>query len=73
MVTRADSGIDKATAVLLAANMAEVAMLGHCKENNRENRNEILRQGGEVLDVIADLVDEMRMRAAIERAAQAGA
>ncbi|MCQ1776530.1 SDR family oxidoreductase [Neorhizobium galegae] len=69
LVTGAGSGIGKAAAMKLAAEGAKVALLGHTRTELDKTAREIEKAGGEALVLEADVSDENRMRAAIDRLA----
>jgi NAD(P)-dependent dehydrogenase (short-subunit alcohol dehydrogenase family) len=69
LVTGAGSGIGKAAAMKLAAEGAKVALLGHTRTEIEKTAREIENAGGEALVLEADVSDESRMRAAIDRLA----
>ncbi|WP_105403921.1 SDR family NAD(P)-dependent oxidoreductase [Neorhizobium sp. T7_12] len=69
LVTGAGSGIGKAAAMKLAAEGAKVALLGHTRTEIEKTAREIEKAGGEALVLEADVSDESRMRAAIDRLA----
>jgi NAD(P)-dependent dehydrogenase (short-subunit alcohol dehydrogenase family) len=69
LVTGAGSGIGKAAALKLAAEGAKVGLLGHTRTEIDKTAQEIERAGGEGLALEADVSDENRMRAAIDRLA----
>ncbi|CDZ33284.1 Short-chain dehydrogenase/reductase SDR [Neorhizobium galegae bv. officinalis] len=70
LVTGAGSGIGKAAAMKLAVEGAKVALLGHTRTDIDKTAQEIEKAGGEALVLEADVSDEDRMRAAIDRLAK---
>ena len=67
LVTGAGSGIGKASALLLAAAGARVAVLGHTAGQLEETRREIAAGGGEALSLVADVSDADAIDASIAR------
>ncbi len=70
LVTGSGSGIGKAAAMKLAAEGAKVGLLGHTRTEIEKTAHEIEKAGGEALVLEADVSDENRMRAAIDRLAE---
>src|SRR5918997_2435879 len=70
VVTGAGSGIGKAAALLLAREGARVGALGHTEEELQETVEQIKREGGEAVALVADVSDPEQMRRATERAAE---
>ncbi|HEV2859416.1 MAG TPA: SDR family NAD(P)-dependent oxidoreductase [Pyrinomonadaceae bacterium] len=70
VVTGAGSGIGKAAALLLAREGARVGALGHTEEQLQETVEQIKREGGEAIALVADVSDPEQMRRATERAAE---
>ena len=70
VVTGAGSGIGKAAALLLAREGARVGALGRTEEELQEVVDQIKREGGESVALVADISDADEMRAATERAAR---
>lgn len=64
LVTGAGSGLGKATALLLAAEGAELALLGRTPQQLEETRTAIEDLGGAALALIADIADQQEMQAA---------
>jgi NAD(P)-dependent dehydrogenase (short-subunit alcohol dehydrogenase family) len=71
LITGAGSGIGQATAVLLAAEGARVALLGRTEEELEETLEKVRDAGGEGMSVLADIADPGRMEAAMERIGEA--
>ena len=67
LVTGAGSGIGKASALLLAAAGARVAVLGHTADQLEQTRREIVAAGGEALGLVADVSDAAAMEGALAR------
>jgi NAD(P)-dependent dehydrogenase (short-subunit alcohol dehydrogenase family) len=67
LVTGAGSGIGKATARLLAAAGARVALVGHTPDQLEETRRQIEASGGGALACVADVADPAAMDAALAR------
>ena len=67
VVTGAASGIGEATAVLLAAHGARVALLARRGERLEALAGKIRADGGEALAVVADVTDDTSVEAAAER------
>lgn len=70
VVTGAGSGIGKAAALLLAREGARIGALGRTEEELQEVVDQIKREGGEAIALVADISDADAMRAATERAAR---
>jgi NAD(P)-dependent dehydrogenase (short-subunit alcohol dehydrogenase family) len=70
LVTGSGSGIGKAAAMKLAAEGAKIGLLGHTRTEIEKAAREIEKAGGEALVLEADVSDENRMRAAIDRLAE---
>ncbi|MDX2185849.1 MAG: SDR family NAD(P)-dependent oxidoreductase [Opitutaceae bacterium] len=70
LVTGAGSGIGKATAKLLAAAGAQVALLGRTPEELEAVQDEIKRSGGRTLACVADVSDAAGMERAVARLAE---
>jgi NAD(P)-dependent dehydrogenase (short-subunit alcohol dehydrogenase family) len=68
VVTGAGSGIGKAAALLLAREGARIGALGRTEEELQEVVDQIKREGGEAIALVADISDADAMRAATERA-----
>lgn len=66
LITGAGSGIGKAAAQLLAEAGAKVAALGRTEEELKETVNQIQRQGGEAISVVADISQPEPMQQAIQ-------
>jgi NAD(P)-dependent dehydrogenase (short-subunit alcohol dehydrogenase family) len=64
LVTGAGSGLGKATALLLAAEGVDLALLGRTPDELEETAAAIATHGGAVLTLIADIADQQQMRAA---------
>lgn len=67
LVTGAGSGIGKATAVLLAREGARVGVLTHTADEARETVEEIQKNGGEAMALVADVAEDAAMRQAVEQ------
>ena len=67
LVTGAGSGIGKATAVLLAQQGANVALIGHTAKEIEETAAEIRQHGQEGLAITADIAHEEQMKKAIKQ------
>jgi Dehydrogenases with different specificities (related to short-chain alcohol dehydrogenases) len=67
LVTGAGSGIGRASAGLLAAAGARVALLGHTADEVEEGAREISAAGGEAIACVADVSDAAAMEAAVDR------
>jgi NAD(P)-dependent dehydrogenase (short-subunit alcohol dehydrogenase family) len=67
LVTGAGSGIGKATALLLAKQGAKVAGLERGEEEIQETIQQIKKEGGEALPVIADISQPDQMQRAIQQ------
>ncbi|MGW7364497.1 SDR family oxidoreductase [Streptomyces sp. NPDC054841] len=67
VVTGAASGMGAATARLLAAHGARVALLARRSERLRELADKITADGGQALAVTADVTDDASVAAAVER------
>ena len=70
LVTGAGSGIGKAAALLLAREGARIGALGRTEEELQETVEQIKREGGEAIALVADVSDPEQMRRATERAAE---
>ncbi|WP_329243988.1 SDR family oxidoreductase [Streptomyces canus] len=66
VVTGAASGIGEATAVLLAAQGARVALLARRAERLESVAGKIRADGGQALAVVADVTDDVSVAAAVE-------
>ncbi|MEV6397578.1 SDR family oxidoreductase [Streptomyces sp. NPDC051907] len=71
VVTGAASGIGEATALLLAASGARVALLARRAERLQELAGKIAADGGQALAVVADVTDEESVAAAAARVHEA--
>ncbi len=71
LVTGAASGMGAATARLLAANGARVALLARRADRLTELAAKIAADGGQALPVVADLTDQAAVDAAVEAVHQA--
>ena len=67
LVTGAGSGIGKAAALALAADGLKIGVLGHTLEDVSSTVNEIQENGGEAVPLLADIVDEAAMIAAVQQ------
>lgn len=67
LVTGAGSGIGKAAALALAADGLKIGVLGHTLEDVSSTVNEIQEHGGEAVPLLADIVDEAAMIAAVQQ------
>jgi NAD(P)-dependent dehydrogenase (short-subunit alcohol dehydrogenase family) len=69
LVTGAGSGIGKAAAVKLAAEGAQVGVLGRTRDEIDKTVDEIVEAGGEAMSLEADVSNESQMREAVDRLA----
>lgn len=67
LVTGAGSGIGRASAKLLAAAGARVALLGHTADELEAAKREIVSSGAEAIACVADVSDDVAMEAAVAR------
>ncbi len=67
LVTGAASGIGRASARLLAAAGARVALLGHTADELEKARDEIISSGAEAIACVADVADADAMEKAVAR------
>jgi NAD(P)-dependent dehydrogenase (short-subunit alcohol dehydrogenase family) len=71
LVTGAGSGIGRATAKIMARCGAKVGLLGHTMEDLVDTAKEIRGDGGEALELEADLREAEKMKEAVDRLAKA--
>ncbi len=64
LVTGAGSGLGKATALLLAAEGAHLALLGRTEDELRQTAIEVEESGGHALILVADVANEDEMKTA---------
>jgi NAD(P)-dependent dehydrogenase (short-subunit alcohol dehydrogenase family) len=69
LVTGANSGIGRATAELLVRGGATVGVLGRDREEIESTVDELTRDGGHAVALVADVADAEAMRAAVEKLA----
>jgi NAD(P)-dependent dehydrogenase (short-subunit alcohol dehydrogenase family) len=67
LITGAGSGIGKAAAVLLAKEGARVAALGHTEDELNKTVDQIERDGGQALAVVADVSKPEDMQRAVQQ------
>lgn len=67
LVTGAGSGIGKASAILLASQGARVGVLGRTARNVQAVVEEIQKDGGQALTLVADVSDPEQVKNAVER------
>jgi NAD(P)-dependent dehydrogenase (short-subunit alcohol dehydrogenase family) len=67
LITGAGSGIGKATATLLAAQGARVAVLSDTSDEIEQTAREIAQNGGEALALTANISEEVQVKQAIQQ------
>lgn len=67
LVTGAGSGLGEATALLLARNGADLALIGRTEDELRETGEKIEALGRKALVLVADIADEAAMQRAFDR------
>lgn len=67
LVTGAGSGLGKATALLLAAEGANLALLGRTPDQLEETASAVDAHGGSAMRLIADIADEAEMQSAFDQ------
>jgi NAD(P)-dependent dehydrogenase (short-subunit alcohol dehydrogenase family) len=70
LITGAGSGIGAAAAKCLAKAGAKVALLGRSEDELQETAKEIQAQGGETLNILADISDDVAMKQGYDKVAK---